>query len=75
MTTLPPRVRSIVLDVATERGLAVDDIMSRSRKRRIAYARFDVWKRLRAMDNPPSFLKIAMMFDRDHTTIIHGVNK
>lgn len=70
---LPPRIRAIVATVAIERGLTVDQMLDKTRARKISHARWDAWRRIRALDKPPSFLKMAAMFGYDHTTIIHGV--
>lgn len=50
------------------------DIMSESRKRHIINARFEVFYRLR-IDLAMSYTKIAGIFGKDHTTIMHGVHK
>lgn len=70
---MPPRIRAIVIDVAHVHGVPIDRMMSHERTRILARARWDVWRRIRSLDDPPSFPLIGRWFDRDHTTIIHGV--
>lgn len=60
--------------VAKQHGIDAKDIMSESRKRHIINARFEVFYRLR-IDLGMSYMKIAGLFGKDHSTIIHGVNK
>jgi chromosomal replication initiation ATPase DnaA len=70
---LPPRIQAIVEDVSLETGVPVPVLMAPSRARKIARARWIAWRRMRALDNPPSFPLIGYWFGKDHTTIIHGV--
>ena len=60
--------------VARKHGLDPDDIMGRSRRRIVIEARFEVFYRLR-VELAFSYIKIAKLMKKDHTTILHGVNK
>lgn len=75
---LPERVREIVRVVAQERGVSVADIMGFRQTGRIADARQECYRRLRAMPwggGQPSLLQIGVWLHRDHTTVLHGVKK
>jgi hypothetical protein len=64
----------ILHHVAKQHGLEPSDILSESRKRHIINARFEVFYRLR-IDLAMSYTKIAILFGKDHSTIVHGVGK
>lgn len=49
------------------------DIAGGARYKFIMPARFAVWKALK--DRGWSYVRIGRMFDRDHSTILHGVRK
>jgi hypothetical protein len=76
---LPDRVRETIRAVAQERGVSPADIVGDRRTGRIADARLECYRRLRAMswrgDRHPSLLQIGLWLQRDHTTVHHGVNK
>lgn len=59
--------------VANKHGVEKADIMGKSRRRAIVEARFEVFYRLR-IDLSFSYLKIAHLMKKDHTTVLHGVN-
>lgn len=60
--------------VAKQHGIDAKEIMGESRKRHVIVARFEVFYRLR-IDLAMSYTKIGCIFHKDHSTIIHGVNK
>lgn len=60
--------------VAKQHGIDPKEIMGESRKRHVILARFEVFYRLR-IDLAMSYTKIGCIFHKDHSTIIHGVNK
>ena len=60
--------------VAKSHGISPADIMGESRMRHIVNARFEVFYRLR-IDLAMSYTRIATIFSKDHSTIIHGVRK
>lgn len=75
---LPDRVREIIRLVAQERGVSPADIVGYRKTGRIADARQECYRRLRAMSWPgghPSLMQIGVWLHRDHTTVMHGVNK
>jgi hypothetical protein len=58
--------------VAAQHGLTPEEIMSTSRVKKVVRARFEVFYRLR-IDVKMTYQKIAYHFNRDHTSIMHGV--
>ena len=74
------KMREIAASVAMERGLTLADILSTSKVKPIAYARFSAWKEIydtrdkkgrRAFSLP----QIASYFGKDHPTILHGIRR
>ncbi len=55
-------------------GVPVEDILGRSRERRVVDARHLYWKMLRTKSGL-SFPRIGMLNDRTACTIMHGVEK
>lgn len=66
--SIPEAIRA----VSAETGVSHAAIMSRNRRRPIAWARQEVWRRLYATD-AYSFPEIGQFFDRHHTTVLDGV--
>lgn len=75
------RVRDAILSVSQERGVTVDDILGRSRKKHIVAARHEAIRAVaKAVDWKPncgnwtggfwSSIAIGNLFGRDHTTIL-----
>lgn len=60
--------------VARKHEIDADEILGRSRRRAVIEARFEVFYRLR-VELAFSYLKISHLMKKDHTTIMHGVNK
>jgi chromosomal replication initiation ATPase DnaA len=60
--------------VARKHEIDADEILGRSRRRAVIDARFEVFYRLR-VELAFSYLKIAHLMRKDHSTIMHGVNK
>ena len=60
--------------VANKHGIDASEILGRSRRRIVIEARFEVFYRLR-VELAFSYLKIAHLMKKDHSTIMHGVNK
>lgn len=60
--------------VAAHHRVDASEILSMSRKRHVVQARFEVFYRLR-VDLNLSYPKIAWLMKKDHTTILHGVNR
>ena len=64
--------RIIIQTAAEVYGTSVDEISSKKRTSEVVRARFFIWKFMR--DNLNYTLKeIGRKFDKDHTTIIHGI--
>lgn len=70
----PPRmtIRLIAEYVAREHGVAIADILSDSRIRRVTRARQEVMRR--AVEAGFSLGRVGRFLGRDHTTVLHGVN-
>lgn len=74
-------VPEILMQVARDHDVSVKDLVSPSRYRRIAYARFDAMARLRAVlgvDGKPRFSLPhigQMLGGRDHTTVLNGLRR
>lgn len=67
-------VRNIVCRVAREAGVTPDDIYGDSRKAHIARARAAAMHLSRKRLGY-SYPKLGKIFNRDHTTIIHAINR
>jgi len=67
-----PNSRSIIKEVAQKHDLMMRDILSKSRKRHIAWPRHEAFDRLRKETNM-SLPAIARIWDMDHTTILYGI--
>lgn len=59
--------------VSGRRGVTFEEIFSQSRRKRIAHARFEVWHLMRKSGF--SLTEIGEVFDRDHTSILHGLRR
>lgn len=57
--------------IAERRGVPMSLIMSDRRYSKVARARWEMWAMLR--DDGWSLPRIAAFFDRDHTTVLHGI--
>lgn len=64
-------INDITAQVSDLTGIAVKDLLGKSRLRRIAHARFLIW--FIASRQGLTLQQIARAFDRDHTTILHGI--
>jgi hypothetical protein len=60
--------------VAAHHKILPSEITGKSRKRHIIRARFEVFYRLR-VDLNFSYPKISQLMKKDHSTVVHGVNK
>ena len=67
------KINEIVQQVSEFTCISVKDIMGKSRKAPIAQARFLVW--FVARQQGMTLQQIARAFDRDHTTILHGIQR
>lgn len=66
-------INEITLQVSDLTGVSVKDLKSKRRTDRIARARFLIW--FIAHREGMSLMQIARAFDRDHTTILHGIQR
>ncbi|MGH2723587.1 MAG: chromosomal replication initiator protein DnaA [Actinomycetota bacterium] len=69
---VPPE--AIVAETARYFGLSREDLMSKSRSRPLTTARHVAMYLLRELTDL-SLIKIGDLFDRDHTTALHGIHK
>jgi chromosomal replication initiation ATPase DnaA len=60
--------------VAAHHKISPSEITGKSRKRHVIKARFEVFYRLR-VDLNFSYPKISQLMTKDHSTVLHGVNK
>ena len=71
--------KDIIQQTAKDHGVPVSQMLSRSRCRRYAYARFDAMTRLRAVKHRGqprySLPQIGKMMDRDHTSVLSGLRR
>lgn len=64
--------RALVRDLAAERGFSVAEMTGGSRTRPVAWARqHAIW--LIARETGLSLAQIGLIFNRDHTTILHSI--
>lgn len=67
--------RQIIALVAAENGLTFDEVVSRSRTRRIVMVRKLAIAKVRADKPNMSLTQIGKIFDRDHTSILAALGK
>ncbi len=71
---IPPRIAHIILAVAEETGVPVADILGPRRLRKMAWARAEAMRRVRALDSPsPTLPQIGKWFGRDHSSVILAI--
>ena len=63
-------MRSVVREIAQERGMSADEILSDDLARHIAHARQDAMLAMR--DLGFSSPMVGAFFGKDHTTVLHG---
>lgn len=71
-------LREVLGEVSQAYGIGEEDLVGESRRKAIAHARQEAMWRLRhrlALDGRPrhSLLEIGRVFNRDHTTVLHGL--
>lgn len=69
---IPPRLRLLVLPMVEEAGIPWHELVSPSRKDYLKWPRRKIWAMLQK--EGLSLPQIGKMFNRDHTTILHGIN-
>lgn len=65
-------IRDIIAEVADEFNVFPSDIIAHKKKPKYVSARHKAMYRAR-QETDASYLKLARIFKRDHTTVIHGV--
>ena len=65
-------IRDIIAEVADEFKVFPSDIIAHKKKPKYVSARHKAMYRAR-QETDASYLKLARIFKRDHTTVIHGV--
>lgn len=63
-----------IAKVAAAHGVPVNRVMGDSRKRPVVLARYEAYYLLRKTRGL-SYPRIAAIFDRDHTSVIHGIGR
>jgi chromosomal replication initiation ATPase DnaA len=64
----------LVVEVATQRGVLLDQLCGVARTRSVSHARQETWWRLRHHpERCYSLLEIARLFGRHHTTVLAGI--
>ncbi len=63
----------IIRGVSTKTGVCVDQMASNSRFRNVARARNEAMYMIKAAKRTLSMPQMAKWFDRDHTSILHGI--
>ncbi len=70
---MPEAIRDIVKQVATSRCVAIMLIASESRMRVAVYARNEIMYLIKARNLSTSCPQMGRWFNRDHTSILHGI--
>jgi chromosomal replication initiator protein len=65
-------VRGIITEVASKHDLSSQELLSKNRKRKMAWARHEAFSRL-YQEKKMSLLSIARVFDLDHTSVLFGI--
>ena len=73
MKTVTPAL-AIINEVAKEHRLKARDLLGRNVKRSVSWPRMLAYWRIRT-ELEYSLLRIAAIFKRDHTTILHGIRR
>ena len=73
MLTPRERRRMKIAQICERRGVTVDELMGRSRYKRVCSARKEAYAMLR--EEKLSYPTIGKMFGRDHTTVIDGIQR
>jgi chromosomal replication initiation ATPase DnaA len=65
---------ALLRDLCGRRGVLPEEVCGRRRTLSVARARHELWWRIRNHPNREySYLEIAHLFGRDHTTVMHGI--
>lgn len=74
MKQLPPRIKELEVTIAKAAGLKVKELRKEMRDRSLVNARAMIWFVAHDLMGYTS-VTLARLFDRDHTTILHHVNR
>ncbi|CAB5170217.1 Chromosomal replication initiator, DnaA C-terminal [uncultured Caudovirales phage] len=69
----PARLRPLLLPILRKHNVMFEDIASESRKAKFNIARFEMYYILR--ESGMSLNQIKQVFNRDHTTVLHGIKR
>ena len=58
-------------EICRQHHVSREEITGRNRTRSVSLARHDLWQRLRELGF--SYVEIGRLFERNHTTVLHGV--
>lgn len=72
-TQKPERITRIEEIISEVSGVSISDMYSRSRDPAPVDARFAVWYAAKMAGF--SYMRIGRLYNRDHTTIMHGISK
>ena len=71
--------QSIMRDACRKHGITMEELRGTTRRRDIVHARQECFYRMRtevtALGRPLSLPRIARLFGRDHSTIVHGIER
>lgn len=70
---MTPRIRQYAQEAAERHGVTADAILGRNCKRRVAHARFEVMRHLRA--DGFTVGQIGRWLNRHHSTVLHGLGR
>lgn len=72
---MPKWVREIVEQCAATHKVLVSELLGDSQRKQAVAARHEAFYVVKAMKPVLSFPQIGRWFDRDHTSVIHGISK
>lgn len=72
---MTPRSKTMqdIAQIALRNGVTVADLISPTRRRPVVAARFECFELLRQQGR--SLNQIGSIFNRDHTTVLHGLRR
>jgi chromosomal replication initiation ATPase DnaA len=67
-----PKWKLLAKEICKKHNLPIDEVLSDRQHRHLVKARQEIWYRIR-IDLGMSYPEIGKRFNRDHSTIMHGV--